>query len=299
MIDGETALEAYFGGHRADERAPLYSVTKSYLATLIGIAIWEGAITSADAAVFDYFPEHHTLANLDPKKRKRKMTVGHLLAMTAGFEWDELSVPYDDPRNDYRRYLSSNDRIAFTLGLPMRDEPGIRVPYCTPMSQVLSSILTRATGKSAAEYATTKLFEPLGITDWRWTAHDRHTSVGGAGLYLRPADMAKLGQLYLNRGMWGSKRILPASWIRASVTPRGAISQSNDYGYSWWLYNEAAAHSFLNGHDDIFYALGRGGQFIWVLPYANTVIACTGWNDNNGKWPEAMLWEFFGPALDR
>jgi CubicO group peptidase (beta-lactamase class C family) len=141
--------------------------------------------------------------------------------MTAGLEWDELSTPYDDPRNDYRRYLDSSDRIAFTLGLPVRHEPGRQVTYSTPLSQVLSSILTRATGLSAAEYAKARLFRPLGIDDWQWTAHDQHTSVGGAGLYLRPADMAKLGQLYLQRGTWqGEQIVVPRHYSIASNLSR-------------------------------------------------------------------------------
>jgi CubicO group peptidase (beta-lactamase class C family) len=297
IMDGVTVLEAYFGGHRAAERAPLYSVTKSFLSALIGLAIGDGAISSVDDAVFVSFPEHQGLALEDP--RKLKITIGHLLAMTAGFEWDELSTPYDDRRNDYQRYLASDDRIAFTLALPLRHEPGRRVTYCSPLSQVLSSILTRATEMSAAEYAKARLFAPLGIDDWRWTAHDLRTSVGEAGLYLRPKDMAKLGQLYLQRGVWQGEQIVPAAWVDASITPRGTANRWNDYGYSWWLYNQAAAQNHLDGHDDIYYAVGRGGQFVWVLPSANTVIACTGWNDSNGRWPESMLWDFLLPAIDR
>jgi hypothetical protein len=150
---------------------------------------------------------------------------------------------------------------------------------------------------SAAEFAEARLFGPLGIGDWRWTAHDRHTSVGGAGLYLRPADMAKLGRLYLQRGMWNGEQIVPEAWVDASTSSRGAVNRWSDYGYSWWLYSETAARDHLDGHDDIFYALGRGGQFVWVLPHANAVIACTGWNEGTGRWPESMLWDFLGPAL--
>jgi CubicO group peptidase (beta-lactamase class C family) len=297
IIDGVTVLEAYFNGYRTDERAPLYSVTKSFLSALIGLAIEDGSIPSVDAAIFVSFPEHQRLAVEDP--RKLKITIGHLLSMTAGFEWDELSTPYNDRRNDYQKYLGSGDRIAFTLAQPLRNEPGQRVTYCSPLSQILSSILTRATGMPAAEYAQARLFAPLGIDDWRWSAHDRHTSVGEAGLYLRPVDMAKLGQLYLQRGVWQGEQIVSASWVDASVTPRGTANRWNDYGYNWWLYSEPAAQHHLHGHDGIYYAVGRGGQFVWVLPYANTVIACTGWNDSNGRWPESMLWDFFLPAIDR
>ena len=193
LIDGAPIVESYFNGHEWDQRAPLYSVTKSVLSALIGIAIAEGHIASVDERVLDYFPEYDPVANLD--ERKRAMTVGHLLAMTAGLHWDELSLPYDDPNNHYQRYLKSDDRIEYALGLPMDHRPGVQVTYNTALSQILSAILSRATGHSAADYAKEKLFDPLGIDDWRWTAYDRTTSVGGAGLYLLPIDMIKIGQL--------------------------------------------------------------------------------------------------------
>ena len=111
--------------------------------------------------------------------------------------------------------------------------------------------------------------------------------------------MAKLGQLFLQGGRWKGEQIVSSVWVDASITSYGSADPWNDYGYNWWLYNRAAATHHLHGHDDIFYAVGRGGQFVWVLPHANAVIACTGWNDNNGYWPESMLLEFFLPAIDR
>ena len=92
---------------------------------------------------------------------------------------------------------------------------------------------------------------------------------------------------------------MPSDWVQASTTSRGRASQGKDYGYQWWLYNEDAARSYLDGHDDIFFAIGRGGQFVWVLPWARIVIACTAWNDANGYWPEPLLWDFIGPAIRR
>ena len=148
LIDGAPIVESYFNGHEWDQRAPLYSVTKSVLSALFGIAIAEGHIASVDERVLDYFPEYDPVANFD--ERKRAMTVGHLLAMTAGLHWDELSLPYDDPNNHYQRYLKSDDRIEYALGLPMDHRPGVQVTYNTALSQILSAILSRATGHSAA-----------------------------------------------------------------------------------------------------------------------------------------------------
>lgn len=297
QLDGEIVLEAYFDGHSSTERCPLYSVTKSFLSTLFGIAIKQGAIPSVHQPALGYFPEYTRLNHLTGAKRS--ITIEHLLTMTAGLRWDELSLPYDDPNNDYQRYLASKDRIKYVLDLPMAQTPGELVAYNTALSQVLSAILTRATGLSAAEYARHNLFGPLQITDWRWVAYDRTTSVGGAGLYLRPLDMAQLGQLYLQGGVWEGARILPAEWVRAATSTHGSVGQWQSYGYHWWRYSKAAADSYLDGHDDIYYALGRGGQYVWVLPYANAVISCTAWDDNNGYWPESMLWDFIGPAIRR
>ncbi len=297
MIDGELVLEAYFAGHSGSERCALYSVTKSVLATLLGLAVMEGHIGSVHDKVLPYFQEYPSVAN--PLAHKNALTIEHLLGMTAGLQWDELSLPYDDPRNDYRKYLASRDRIKYTLDLPVVCTPGTRFGYNTALSQVLSAILSRACSSSAAEYADDRLFAPLGIDDWRWTAYDRKTSVGGAGLYLRAVDMAKIGQLYLQKGTWNGQGIVPAQWVAAATAPHARVDQWHDYGYHWWRYSRAAAASNLDGHDDIYYALGRGGQYVWVLPYANAVIVCTAWNDNNGYWPEAMLWEHIGPSIRR
>jgi len=295
LIDGDLVLEAYFGGHERDERRALYSITKSFLSTLIGIAIDEGRIRSVREPVLGFFPEYPDITNLDA--RKRALTIQHLLTMTAGLQWNELSLPYDDPNNDYRRYLASSDRVKYALGLRMVHAPGTRFSYNTALSQILSVILSRATGMSAAEYAKVKLFEPLDILDWSWTAYDSEASVGGAGLYLRSVDIAKLGQLYLQNGVWDGRQVVPASWVQASTTSHVAIDRWQDYGYQWWCYSQRAAREHLGGHERVAYALGRGGQYLWVLPDAGVVVGCTAWNDNNGQWPEAMLWEHVIPLL--
>ncbi|MCP4897767.1 MAG: serine hydrolase, partial [bacterium] len=254
-------------------------------------------IQSVDDRVLPYFPEYPDLANVGPEKES--LTIEHLLTMTAGFDWNELSRPYDDPLNDYQKYLASNDRVRYVLERPTIQQPGTRVSYNTALSQVLSVILTKAVGMSAAQYAEVKLFGPLGIENWEWSPYDDKTSVGGAGLYLRAVDMAKLGQLYLQNGVWEGRQIVSTDWVQASTASYGTVTQWHDYGYQWWRYSSAAANSYLDGHEGIYYALGRGGQYVWVLPYANAVLSCTAWNDNNGYWPEAMLWEHVGPSIRR
>lgn len=297
IVDGELVLETYFNGYTWTDKQPLYSVTKSFLSALIGIAIADGHIASIDQAVLPYFPEYPNLPHVD--SRKHSLTLKHLITMTAGLQWNELAVPYDDPRNDYQRYLASADRIEYVLGLPMAHHPGTRVGYNTALSQVLSVILTKATGQSAADYAREQLFSPLGIDDWSWSSYTADYSVGGAGLYLRAIDIAKLGQLYLQDGVWEGQRVVPAHWVRSSTAPFAGAGEWQDYGYHWWRYNRSAADRALSGHEDIYYALGRGGQYVWVLPWANAVASCTAWNDNNGYWPEPMLWEYIIPALRR
>ncbi len=152
---------------------------------------------------------------------------------------------------------------------------------------------------SAAEYADSRIFAPLGICDWKWSDYKPGISVGGAGLYLRTSAMAKFGQLYLQQGMWQGKQVVPRTWVATSTTAQGAVNQWHAYGYQWWTYTDKAADSYLNGNKGIYFAVGRGGQHIWVLPYANAVLVCTAFNDGNGYWPEALLWQYVGPAIQR
>ena len=288
-------LEKYFNRYTREHFHPLYSVTKSFMSALIGISIHLGDIKSVNVNVLSYFPEYKDIANMD--SLKRAITLEHLLTMTAGFEWDEFTYPYTDPRNDVVKFYSSDDWIKYVLDLPMSDIPGTRVVYNSGVSMLLSAILTKASEFSASDFASMFLFNPIGITDWTWSSRPNGMSIGGWGLHLRSVDMVRFGQLYLHEGDWQGKQVIPNEWVRASAQSHGRMNEWSDYGYQWWRYSNRMVTAGLMKTNDIYFAAGRGGQFIWVIPPYNMVVVSSAWNDNNGENSEPLLWEYILPAV--
>jgi CubicO group peptidase (beta-lactamase class C family) len=290
-------FEKYFNGYSRETKHPLYSVTKSFISALIGICLQKGYIDSINMNVLKLFPEYNgNIANYD--SLKDDITIKHLLTMTAGFSWDEWTTLYSDPNNDIAKLIQSSDWVKFILDLPMSEIPGTYVTYNSGVSHVLSGIITKTAGKSTRDFANENLFTYLGIQDWTWDNTPNGITIGGWGLSLRPIDMIKLGQLYLKKGRWNNVQVIPESWIDESTNPHFPISRWCDYGYQWWRYGQQMVNAGLLNSTDIYFASGRGEQFIWVIPAHNAVVACTAWNDGQSEL-EPVLWEYILRALDK
>lgn len=273
--DGETVYENYYNGFTADNRIHVFSVTKSILSILIGIALDKGYIESVDQKVLEFFPEYTVKRG---EKTIQNITLKHLLTMTA---------PYKYKFNPYTKYFTSMDWVKFSL-----DKLGGRgtigkfryAPIVGP--DILSGILVKATGQSVFDFAKENLFGPLGITVERtitfqskeeqmafydatdlsvWVASPTGVNAAGWGLTLSPVDMAKIGQLLLNGGMWDGKRIVSENWIVESTTEHSRWEQQNlPYGYLWWV-----------GEDKGYAAMGDGGNMIYVSPEKKMVVSIT------------------------
>ncbi len=255
----EEYLSAYFG---VDHKHELYSVTKSFSSALIGAAIQNGFIDNVNQRVLDFFP-NRTFDNTD--SRKENMTLEHVLTMTSGLEWDEWSVPYSDPENDYNILFSSNDTLRDILGKPMVAEPGESWVYCSGGSHLLSKIVEAVSGMDTLDFANEYLFGPLNITRISWITDLQSTPFGGHGLRLTRIDMAKFGYLYLNNGTWDGQQILPVNWtIWSSYSHKSVPDSTFTYGYQWWIQP--------NG---VYSARGLYGQKIYVLPEYDTVVVFT------------------------
>ncbi|MGE5812102.1 MAG: serine hydrolase domain-containing protein [Ignavibacteria bacterium] len=285
-------FEEYFNGYSRQDRHPMYSVTKSFTSAVMGICMDKGDIDSTGMKVLDFFPEYRgSIANYD--SLKEIITIEHLLTMTAGFTWDELSTSYNDPDNYVAGFVQSSDWIKYVLDLPMSYAPGRHTTYNSGVSHVLSGIISRASGRSSAQTALENIFTKLTFENWSWDSRPGNISIGGWGLSIRPIDMVKFGQLYLHKGKWGNEQIISESWIEQSIKPFSQINYYCDYGYQWWRYGQNSGLKSTG----IFFAAGRGEQFIWVIPGYNAVAVCTGWNDNQSKL-EPVLWEYILPALE-
>jgi CubicO group peptidase (beta-lactamase class C family) len=256
------------------------SATKSVTSILIGIAIDQGLIRGADEKLSTYFPEYADVFAADPAKAK--LTLKDLFTMTAGLAWDEWTLPYTDPRNDHVAMVRSDDPIRYVLERPVVADPGDAFTYNSGLSIALGHILFKASGLRAHKFAERHLFEPLGITDFYWLKYPDEIVQTGGGLYLRPRDMAKLGQLFLDGGRWNGKQVVSEAWVKASTAAHvdaakiNPAAEAGGYGYQWWL------GSLRAGDHDVpsYSARGRGGQFIVVLPDQQMVVVFTSPPDN-------------------
>lgn len=246
------------------------SVTKSDTSLIYGIALARGDIPSIDQPIEAYFPEHARLFT-DPSKRA--ITIRHLLTMTSGIHWPE-GGSYDTNEDPTGRMEKSTDWVSMVLAQPMDATPGEHWSYSSGAAALLAAVFKAATHQDLQDYARTNLFAPLGIDHWLWKRSAGGLTDSEGGLYLDIHDMAKLGQLCLQKGSWNGRQIVPARWLEESVVPRFRRS-TDGYGYGrlWWTLP-------LNTLRDTsaFDADGYGGQYIVVLPRWRAVGVLTGWN---------------------
>lgn len=258
--------------YRRGDLHTMQSVTKTVTSVVIGMAVGRQEFPSLDTPVLTFF-DVAKVANVD--ERKRRMTIRHLLTMTAGLDWNE-DVPYADPNNHTSLMEASFDWVQFTIDRPMAQEPGKVFQYNSGATQLLSHIFRSATGRDIEEYAAQHLFTPLGINRHFWKRSPTGLADTEGGLYLAPRDLAKIVYLYLKGGMWEGRSIVPADWVRASIAPStSALGRGEGvmYGFKWWLYPYGK-----NGVRFAFGGAGFGGQRPIALPELDLIIVFTGWN---------------------
>lgn len=263
---GERVVEAYFHGAGPETPANLKSITKSLSSALVGVGLKQGWIASVDDPVGRYLPD---LADSHPQAAS--VTLAELLTMSSGLR----PVDYGDIQQ-------SADWVADIASQPLDDQARGSFRYDTPVLQLLSAVLREASGRSLRALAEDELFGPLGGSTSHWRVDAQGLELGGNDAYLRPRDLARLGELYRNRGRVGGRSLLPADWVRASTSVQ--IRPESDrinhdtlrvrgYGYLWWLVDV--------GGEPAFAALGHGGQILMVFPGRELVVVMT------SRWPSS------------
>ena len=262
---GKVVAEAYYAPYSTSIPHVVNSCTKAVISTLTAIALKEGLLDNPSHRVLDFF-NRQSIANVDD--RKEAITVQSLLDMTSGIEWKErLGDSSAAAVGTESEMDSSPDWVKFVLDRPMSSAPGDIFNYNSGNAHLLSAILTKLTGMSALEYAKSKLFGPLGITKVSWQHDPQGISNGGWGLSLLPRDMAKIGYLYLRKGLWEGQELLPPAWIdkvsHATVDMRlGGLRYSDLF---WALPDKR-----------VYMAVGRNGQVIMVFSNLDVVAITTG-----------------------
>ena len=276
VIQNDTIVyENYWKGQQEDIQHISWSMAKSYISALFGIAIEEGYIKSIHQTVDEYLPQLKNSGYAGVK-------IKDVLQMSSGIKFDET---YSDPQSDIQQYwvgfVEGDSQDQFTANMVNETTPGTYNKYVSIDTHVLGMILVEATGKSLTEYLEEKLWKPLGAefnAYWLVDGHGMEMALGGINACLR--DYAKIGRLYLNKGNWNGTQIVPAAWFEASVSAseehlqpesENSSSPGMGYGYQWWI---------ADGDEGEFLAMGVFNQHIYVNPTTNTVIVKNSANKN-------------------
>jgi CubicO group peptidase (beta-lactamase class C family) len=263
---GKPVLEQYWNGFGKDNLHEIRSATKSITSLMTGIAIDKGMLKGVDQPISELlgaaYPGRPALT--------RNITVGNMLTMSSGLDCDDFNEA--SPGHQKNMY-PTKDWVNFILTLPQLSAPGTSARYCTGGVTTLGRAVSEASKQSVPAFAEQHLLAPLGIKAMKWTTYDsgRHASAGGLA-WMRPRDMAKIGQLVLQKGQWEGRQIVSEAWIAQSTRAQTVVPRLGEYGYLWWVSKVVHGDRTLPVH----FADGNGGQYIVVIPDLDVVAVITG-----------------------
>jgi CubicO group peptidase (beta-lactamase class C family) len=281
--NGEIVAEEFtdYNSYGPDSVKNVMSVTKSFTGVLIGLAIDKGFIGSINDPISKYLTGVVTF----PDEVKANITIEQLLKMSFGHSWNGTSA-----NSLYDTWAEAPDHLQYIIDLPLVAQPGAVFNYSDGASHLLSVIITQACKQNTSDFAKQYLFDPLEIKKFRWTKDDKGYPNGASELQLLPRDMVKFGKLILDHGKYNGIQVVPESWIEtmttAKISTNNNIPYGPEYGYQIWIGES-------NGHKMIF-AMGWGGQFIFIVPDYNLVVTATcwtkglGWNEASDHWVDII-----------
>ncbi len=254
---GQVIAEGWWKPEAPDKPHILMSLSKSFTSTAVGLAVTEGKLR-LDDPVLKFFPADAPAA---PSDNLRAMTVRDLLTMTGGHDTEPKAK---DRMPSVQQFLAH----------PVVHRPGTHFQYNTMGTYTLSAIVTKVTGQTVLDYLKPRLFEPLGIENPVWDASAEGNSLGGYGLHLRTEDIAKFGQLYLQKGQWHDRTLVPSQWVE-EATRKQVPNAQEDHAKIGADWQEGYGFQFWRCRHDAYRGDGAGGQFCVVLPAQDAVVAIT------------------------
>lgn len=305
---GKLVSESYFPGddennhqgkigrieHSRDTLHDVRSVSKSVVALALLIAHHRGHIKNLNEPLFNFFPEYSKGYASDGKS---KITVRHLLTMTAGLAWNE-DVPYGHADNTPAKFAGASDPIGFVLARPLVTAPGAKFLYNGGLTQLLAAIVKRSTGQNIEQFTRANLLSPLGIRSYEWAKRPDGEPDADSGLRLRSRDLAKIGLLIRNKGRWRGRQLLPVRLVDDAVAGHIVIPQEGEaaalgdrqaYGYQIWR------SSFLIGRErvDLIELSGNGGQKVYIDDAHDLMLVTTAGNYDRRSVKKSPLDVYF------
>lgn len=276
--NGHVVAECWWKPESAETPHVLWSLSKSFTSTAVGLAIAEGKL-KLDDKVVDFFPDE---VPADASENLKAMTVRDLLTMAAG----HASEPNVRSSEHWRKTF---------LAHPVEKKPGSHFLYNTQATYMQSAIVHKVTGENVVDYLQPRLFDPLGIEKPRWDESPEGVTLGGYGLYLKTEDIAKFGQLLLQKGEWNGEQIVPAEWI-AQATSKQVENAKDPASVATSDWAQGYGFQFWRCRHDAFRGDGKDGQFCVVLPEKNAVVVMTS-NTGDLQGELNLVWEHLLPGL--
>jgi CubicO group peptidase (beta-lactamase class C family) len=290
--DGLLVLESYFDGHDRDTPHEIRSATKSVGSILTGIAIDQGFLPSENVPIHSYFKDDYEPA-AGWTERARTVRIRDFLSMMSGYDCDDIATDFACEDEMY----GTDDWVQYSLDLPFAYPPGEHWAYNSSSLILVGEAVARASGMTLEEFADVYLFEPLGIERFEWAYSPNGRAWMGGGAEMIPREMAKIGKLMVDGGVWNGERVLSEAWIERSTTKQGEYRAGVDYGFLW-----QRGETFVGSEKvTAYWASGNGGQLIFVFPDRDLVAVFTAGNYNDPLAGQAfgMLGNFILPAFLR
>lgn len=288
---GDIIFEMYYNNYNKDSLHHIQSQTKSIIALILGIAIDNGFVDSENEKIASYFPQFFK----PDDSLKMQITLRDLLTMSSGIEWEEM-IPYNDPGNDNANMYNSSKYLEYVLSRPMDHQPYSVFNYNSGSPMIVGSIIEKTSQMPLDKFAEKYLFAPLGITDYYWLKDTTGFCHCGGGLFLKPADMVKIGAMMLSGGKWKNKPVVSENWIKKMTLPYFNTSFDNaGYGYFWWIRemrNSAGISTMMIS------AEGAGGQNLFLFPAYNLIVAFTESNYTTPQVNRLFIRESILPLLE-
>lgn len=271
MIRNDTIVyENYFDGYSKSEIINSFSISKSFVSLLAGIAISEGYLKDVRVKITDYLPELKN-PGFD------QITIEHLLNMCSGIKFnDGVVIPY----TNIAKYYYGEHIVSYIKHLKTKEKPGVKFEYKDVNTQLLSIIISRATGRTLSEYMQEKIWVPMGMeSDAKWIIDNRKNGIERSFCCMNAIarDYAKMGRLCLNKGTWNGKQVVPGEWIEKCS--HQTIPGMDKYSYHFWLYKK-----------DTYFGYGYRGQFVFINPKTNTIIVRIGDKEKKVNWSELLYY---------
>ena len=292
--DGKLLIEEYFNGAKRDSIHDTRSVGKSFTSTIIGIAISDGFIKNETQTLNEFYDLSKS-RNFSPAKGN--ITLKSLLTMSSSFDGSDMNQ--ESPGNEEYMY-PTNNWVNFTLDLPI-DTTKVETPrwdYFTAGVVVLGDIIQKSVPEGLEKYADKNLFQPLGISNYKWQYTPQDVANIAGSLQLRSIDYAKYGQLYKNNGVWNGKQIISPDWVSKSLSKHMTISEDEFYGYLFWN----KSFKFNNYDYEVYYSSGNGGNKIYIFKEQPIVIVITStaFNTPYGhKQVDKIMQNYLIPAISK